>query len=135
MNASLDLQIALKTHLLSSAPVSFALGEGAVFDHVPQDTPFPYLCFGDIETRDWSTQVTRGHEHTIDLHAWSDHKGRREALDIIAAVDEALDQASLILVDHSLISLKTLFSTVLHEVNKSLYHGIIRLRAVTQQNS
>jgi len=134
MNATLDLQTALRSHLLASPGVSFVLGSGAVFDDVPQGTPFPYLFMGDIETRDWSTQLRRGHEHSIGIHIWSDQKGRKQALTIIEAVDQALDDAQLALIDHRLISMKTLFWTVLHELNKSLYHGIMRLRAVTEPN-
>lgn len=134
MNATLDLQTALRSRLLSSPGVTFVLGPDAVFDEVPQGTPFPYLYMGDIETRDWSTQTRRGHEHTIGLHIWSDYHGRKEALNIIEAVDAALDGAALPLADHSLISMKTLFWTVLQELNKGLYHGIVRLRAVTEPN-
>ena len=34
------------------------------FDDVPQGTPLPYVAFGDIETRDWSTKDARGCEHS-----------------------------------------------------------------------
>ena len=135
MNATLDLQTALRTHLLSAPEVTFVLGPDAVFDEVPQGTPFPYLFMGDIETRDWSTQTKRGYEHTVGLHIWSDYRGRKQALNIIEAVDTALDGAVLPLVDHRLISLRTLFWTVLQELNKGLYHGVMRLRVVTESKS
>ncbi|HEY7764443.1 MAG TPA: DUF3168 domain-containing protein [Aestuariivirgaceae bacterium] len=135
MNATLDLQTALRKHLLSSADVTLVLGAHAVFDEVPQGTPFPYLYMGDIETRDWSTQTKRGHEHSVGIHVWSDYCGRKQALNIIEAVDTALEDAALPLADHTLISLKTLFWTVLHELNRGLYHGIMRLRVVTESNS
>jgi len=132
MNATIDLQSALRNHLLASPGVTFALGSHAVFDDVPRGTPFPYVFLGDVETRDWSTQRSRGAEHALGLHVWSDHKGRKEALSIIDALDKALDGAALPLVAHRLVNLRTLFWTVLQDQSRGLYHGLMRLRAVTE---
>jgi hypothetical protein len=134
MNATLALQTALRGKLLASSTVTAFIGPAAVFDDVPQGTKCPYLHLGDIETRDWSTQTRRGHEHIVSLHVWSDYRGRKQALDIIEAVDGALDGASLALTGHVLVSLSAIFWTVLHELGNGLYHGIMRLRAVTEPN-
>jgi uncharacterized protein DUF3168 len=134
MNATLALQTALRAELLASPPVTALLGAAAVFDDVPQGTRCPYLHLGDIETRDWSTQTRQGHEHIVSLHVWSDYRGRKQALDIIEAVDGALADRSLALAGHVLVSLSTIFWTVLHELGNGLYHGIMRLRVVTEPN-
>jgi hypothetical protein len=134
MNATLALQTALRARLLASPAVTALLGPAAVFDDVPQGTSCPYVHLGDIETRDWSTQTRRGHEHIVSLHVWSDYRGRKQALDIIEAVDGALEGATLALAGHVLVSLSTIFWTVLHELGNGLYHGIMRLRVVTEPN-
>jgi hypothetical protein len=105
---------------------------GAVFDDVPQGTSCPYLHIAEIETRDWSTQLRPGFEHLIALHIWSDRRGRKQALDIVEAVDKALLDGALPLSHHRLVNLKTLFWTVLQETDKGLYQGLLRLRAVTE---
>jgi hypothetical protein len=134
MNATLALQTALRAELLASSPVTALLGPAAVFDDVPQGRSCPYLHLGDIETRDWSTQTRRGHEHIVSLHVWSDYRGRKQALDIIEAVDRALEGGGLALTGHGLVNLSTIFWTVLHELGNGLYHGIMRLRVVTEPN-
>jgi uncharacterized protein DUF3168 len=131
MNAALDLQSALRRHLLAAPDVALLLGS-AVFDDVPQGTPCPYLHIAEIETRDWSTQARRGFEHMIGLDVWSSRRGRRQTLDIVEAVDLALADAALPLGAHRLVNLKTLFWTVLQEKERGLYRGLIRLRAVTE---
>ena len=45
----------------------------------------PYLTVGDIETRDWSTQMSRGHEHRLTVRVWSETEGRRQAQELISA--------------------------------------------------
>jgi hypothetical protein len=135
MNATLALQTALRTKLLAAPQVTALLGPAAVFDDVPQGTRCPYLQLGDIETRDWSTQTRQGHEHSVTLHVWTDYRGRKQALDIIESVDAALEQPGLALAGHAVVSLRTTFWTVLHELGNGLYHGIMRLRVVTEPNT
>jgi Protein of unknown function (DUF3168) len=131
MNAALDLQSALRRHLLAAPGVAMLIGS-AVFDDVPEGTPCPYLHIAEIETRDWSTQGARGFEHLVGLDLWSSRHGRRQVLDIIEAVDGALLDAALPLTGHRLVNLRTLFWTVLQEKDRGLYRGLLRLRAVTE---
>ena len=131
MNAALDLQSALRRHLLLAPGVAVLLGS-SIFDDVPEGTPCPYLHIAEIETRDWSSQRARGFEHLVGLDLWSDRRGRSQVLDIIEAVDKALLDAALPLGAHRLVNLKTLFWTVLQEKDRGLYRGLIRLRAVTE---
>jgi hypothetical protein len=131
---TLALQIALRSALLSAPTVTELIGPGAVLDDVPQGTRPPYLHIGDLETRDWSTQTSRGHEHFVTLHVWSNHRSRKQCYELIDAIDTTLAAGGLALTGHVLVSLSTIFWTVLHELGNGLYHGIMRLRAVTEPN-
>ena len=57
---------------------------------MPQKSEFPYLTLGQSSQRDWSTGTEPGTEHLLTLHVWSRARGRREARDIIAALELAL---------------------------------------------
>lgn len=131
-SSSLALQRAVKDALVADSMVTAILGGPQVHDHPPQGAAMPYLTVGDIETRDWSTQSSRGHEHRLTVRAWSDREGRRQAQELIDEVDRVLDGAPLILDGHRLVNLSTVFWTVQRAADGKAYEGIVRLRAVTE---
>ena len=129
---ALALQTGLRAALLADADLVTALGGEQVFDDVPRDTTFPYITIGEIETRDWSTQTSRGNEHTVTVHVWSRYRGRKQVQDLIAEVDRILDGAAPPLANQRLVNLSTIFWTALREPDGEVYRGTVRLRAVTE---
>ncbi|MFW6076655.1 MAG: DUF3168 domain-containing protein [Hyphomicrobiales bacterium] len=132
ISPALALQTGLRAALLADADLVTALGGEQVFDDVPREVPFPYITIGDIETRDWSTQTSRGHEHTIALHVWSRYRGRKQVQELIADVDRILDGQSPPLSGYRLVNLSTVFWTAQREPDGEVYRGTVRLRAVTE---
>lgn len=130
-NSSLALQKAVHSALAADAGLAAIVGAN-VYDDVPQGTAFPYVVIGDVTTRDWSTQTQAGHEHIVVIHAWSKQRGRREVQMIIERIDAVLDDAALTLEDHQLINLRVVFWTALRDLDGASYHGVVRLRAVTE---
>ena len=129
---ALALQTGLRTALLADAALVAALGGEQVFDDVPREAPFPYITIGDIDTRDWSTQTSRGHEHIVTLQLWSRYRGRKQVQDLIAEVDRILDGGDPPLQGHRLVNLSTVFWTAQREPDGEVYRGTVRLRAVTE---
>jgi hypothetical protein len=131
-NPALALQTALRATLLADAGLVTALGGEQVFDDVPREVPFPYVTIGDIETRDWSTQTSRGHEHTVTIHVWSRYRGRKQVQELIGEIDRILDGADPPISDYRLVNLSTVFWTAQRESDGEVYRGTVRLRAVTE---
>ncbi len=131
-NPALDLQGAIYAALSNDADLTTVLGGAKIYDDVPQSTIFPYVTIGEIETRDWDTQTSTGHEHIVTLHAWSKYKGRKQVQNIIAAIDAVLDDKNLTLQDHTLVNLHVIFWSAMRDLDGRAYHGIVRLRAVTE---
>lgn len=131
-NPAWALQKALYATLATTPALTALIGSGGIHDDVPADAAFPYVTIGETLTRDWSTQTRRGHEHQVTIHAWSRAAGRKETQEIVAAMDAALDGAALALDGHRLINLRTIFWHALAEADGLTYHGILRLRAVTE---
>src|SRR5438874_11107225 len=129
ITSSLALQKAMRARLAGDALLVALIGGARVYDDVPQGTSKPYVAFGDIATRDWSTKDSRGEEHFVTLHVWSDERGKKQAYEVIAAIDRVLDGAALILEGHRLINLATTFWTVTREAPGELYCGLVRMRA------
>lgn len=131
MNPALALQEAMLARLRDDAALTNMLGGQKVFGRPPRRTAPPYVVFGDPETRAWNTFTETGHEHRLTLHVYSEHGGRKQAYEIIARLDELLDDAPLPLTDHHLVNLRCVFWTALRAADGRLFHGILRLRATT----
>ena len=131
-SAAWSLQKALFAALAADTALTALLGAARIYDDVPQSSDFPYLTFGQSTARDWSTASDDGHEHTITLHVWSQAKGRAQVHEIMSAVRTALHGQPLNLDGHRLINLRHEFSEARRESDGETYHGLLRLRAVTE---
>ncbi|MEZ5818329.1 MAG: DUF3168 domain-containing protein [Hyphomicrobiaceae bacterium] len=131
-SASFALQKSIYEALSADAGLVGLLGSGRIFDDAPQRTAMPYLTFGQSTLRDWSTGTEPGDEHLVTLHVWSRAEGRREAQEVMQALRNALHERALVLEGHRLINLRHELSEARREADGQTYHGIVRLRAVTE---
>lgn len=131
-SASWALQKSIYQALSGDAGVTANLGEGRIFDDPPQRSTMPYVTFGQTTIRDWSTGSEPGDEHVVTLHVWSRTDGRREVHDIMHAVRDALHDRDLSLEAHRLVSLRHVLSEARRDPDSDTYHGIVRLRALTE---
>lgn len=130
--ASWSLQKSIYAALAADPQITGLLGSARIFDDVPQRSEFPYLTLGQSTLRDWSTATDAGDEHLLTLHVWSRSDGRREVHELMAAVHGALHDRALALEGHRLVNLRHEFSDARREPDGETYHGIVRLRAVTE---
>ena len=105
-SSALALQIAMRDALLAHAPLLALLGGGHVFDEVPRGSQEPYVAFAGIETRDWSVQEQKAHEHFVTLEVKTKSRSRKLAQDIVGEIETALDDAALTLAGHALVNLR-----------------------------
>ena len=129
-SSALALQIAMRGALLAHAPLLALLGGGHVFDEVPRGEQEPFMAFAGIETRDWSVQGQKGHEHFVSLEVKTRSRSRRLAQDIVGEIETALDDAALTLAGHMLVNLRLTFSTVAK--SNELFGAVVRFRATTE---
>lgn len=131
-SASFALQQSIYSALAADAQITTLLGAPRIFDDVPQKSDFPYLTLGQSSVRDWSTGTEPGDEHILTLHVWSRASGRKQTHEIMGALKTALHNRALALAGHRLINLRHEFSDARREPDGETYHGIVRLRAVTE---
>ncbi|MEO1695326.1 MAG: DUF3168 domain-containing protein [Pseudomonadota bacterium] len=132
VTGSWALQRAIHQTLVSATGVTSLLGGAHIYDHVPRNTGFPYVTFGQTTERDWSTGGAEGNEHIVTLHVWSQAPGRRQVHRIIAAIRSQLHEADLPLSGYRLINLRHEFTETRREADGETLHGLIRFRAVTE---
>ncbi|MGE0699673.1 MAG: DUF3168 domain-containing protein [Hyphomicrobiaceae bacterium] len=131
-SSSWSLQKAIFQALAEDTGVIAMLGAPRIYDDVPQKASFPYLTLGQTAVRDWSTGSEDGDEHILTLHVWSRAEGRRETHELMGALRAALHERSLSLEGHRLVNLRHELSEARREADGDTYHGIVRLRAVTE---
>jgi hypothetical protein len=131
-SASWALQRSIYEVLSADAAMTNLLGADRIFDGAPQRTAMPYVTYGQSVMRDWSTGSEAGEEHLLTLHVWSRADGRNEAHEIMQALRGALHERPLTLDGHRLINLRHEVSEARREADGETYHGIVRLRAVTE---
>ena len=92
----------------------------------------PYLQFGDVSSRDWSTTSDAGAEHVLHLHVWSMQQGLKEALEIAADAQRILDDSALTLGGHRLVSIQYVSTESRREQSGRFARISLRFRAVTE---
>lgn len=94
MTAALwPIQQAVVQKLRAHAPLT-ALVSG-IYDEVPEQVAHPYVSLGSITENVDDAHNQRGLEASVVLHVWSKYRGFKEAADILAALDAALDRQPL----------------------------------------
>jgi hypothetical protein len=133
MSASaVSLRTAIHGALAADAPLTALLGGAKIYDEPPRAAALPYVTLGQDVISDASTATEAGDEHALTLHVWSRQGGHREAHVLTGAVLEALADAPLELDGHHLANLRFIVADVRRESDGRTYHGLMRLRAVTE---
>ncbi|RFC68758.1 MULTISPECIES: DUF3168 domain-containing protein [Mesorhizobium] len=131
-SAAIELQKAVFALLQGDATLTTMLGGAKVFDHTKSDVAFPYVTFGRTSFYDWSTGTEIGTEHLFTLHVWSKAKGKQETLDIMQRLETLLHDKPLAMSGFRLVNLRQEFAETRFDEDQSVYHGLIRFRAVVE---
>ncbi len=130
--SAVSLRSAIRGALAADTPLVSLLGGEKIYDEPPREAVLPYVTLGQDVIADGSTSTERGEEHSLTLHVWSRQGGHREAHVLAGAVLEALIDAPLSLDGHHLANMRFVVADVRRENDGRTYHGIVRLRALTE---
>jgi hypothetical protein len=122
----------LITNLKANAGLVAALGGQNIYDGALKGARFPHVALGEIETRPWDTQTSRGQEHIVSLHVWSRSPTPAQAHAILAKLDEWAATAKPDFSPRRCVSLRNIFWSALNTTERGLYHGVMRLRIVAE---
>lgn len=130
--AAWELQSALYQILSADTALVALLGGARIYDDVPPGAVFPYVVIGENLNRDWSTGSDAGDEHSLTIHTWSREAGRKQSLDLIAAIRGALDTGILTLSQNRVVNLGFEFAQTRLDGDAETIHAVIRYRVVTE---
>ena len=73
--------------------------ETPVYDYVPQDAALPFVTLGAVNVEDKSTKSEDMTHVTVQIHLWSDYKGRYEINNLAEEIINLLGNNQLDLTD------------------------------------
>lgn len=121
MTAALwPLQLAVVGKLRAHAPL-MALVSG-VYDEVPEQVAHPYVSLGSITENVDDAHNQRGLEASVVLHVWSKYSGFKQAADILAELDAALDRQPLTVAGFRDVSIAHQQHTELRDPDPDIRH-------------
>lgn len=106
-----------------------------VFDHVPENQPFPYVTMGEGTEVPFRTFGRNGSETTLTMHIWSQYEGFKEALDILSRMNDLLDDQPLAVAGYSTVLLLFEHADTMLDSDGITRHVPVRYRMVVQSNA
>ena len=121
MERSIEIQTAIYERL--SAELTYP-----VFDHVPQKTTYPYVNIGEDTVNQDDTQTYTGMSGTLNIHTWSQKRGRTEIKNMMKDIYVALHRWPVTLSDGNCWELIFDFADSIMDSDGETRHGIQRFK-------
>lgn len=126
------LQTAVAVGLAGDPEIIAIIGVGRIFNRQITRAEPPYLVLGEMTVTDFSTGDGAGSEHRFEIEAWTKQNGRKQAVELAAAVRAALHDADLALDGAALINLRHERTVSRRAPKSGLHVARLRFRAVTE---
>jgi Protein of unknown function (DUF3168) len=125
---------------LNAEPALTAIVGARIFDDVPHEketasTILPRVTIGDQSGVEAGSDTHDAADISITLHAWSRLPGRKECLNILSAMIEALHKKQHAVAEGVLVYLYYEAHETQKDPDGETYHGIIRFNGLMQFSS
>lgn len=101
-------------------------GAGKVFDHVPQNTEYPYISMNIKPWNDRGNHDYEGLETNFQINVWYSENGRGDlkVQQIQKRIDELLHNTNICIEGWNIISLRRVTIDILNEPDGVTKHGV-----------
>lgn len=104
-----------------------------VYTDVPAGAVPPYVALGEETANDFGSSLhDDSQEHTVTIHCWSEKPSRLEVKQLVAAVREALHNASLTLSAGRCVYIRCESKDTFPDPDGVSHHGVLKFRALTR---
>lgn len=131
-HAAQELQAALVALSRADETLGGLLGEGRIEDGARRAAAYPNIAFGAWESRSIAADGWPGEEHRLEILVFSQGGGRKEALGLMARLDDVVAAAEITLAGHRLVSLAKTGERVTRSRDGRSWRGTLVYRAVTE---
>lgn len=105
-----------------------------IFDDFPENEDFPYVTMGAVTAGDWSDKFENGQEVLATIHVWSQYHGRKEADEMVDAIEQALTSSTLDLAPNFRIGLDVFDSyNLIIDMDGITRHGILKWKYLIEE--
>ena len=127
-----NTQRAVYDKLAGSSPLMAVVS--GIFDHVPQDTTFPFVTISDISSSDISNLNKNGIEQKIKINIWSREAGKKQATDIMELIYSLLNNTTISAAGQTFVTMGFISNSIQLEDDGWTYHGIMNLGVILYSN-
>ena len=107
-----DIQEALYASLQGDTALNIDV-EDRIFDHVPEDSIFPYVTLGAMLAEPFDTQINRGLKIRMSLHSFSSYRGMKEIKQIMRSIYNILhEKDDWVIAGHAVVSCRFISSQI-----------------------
>lgn len=112
-----------------------SLGVTGVFDQraVPENQPFDYITIGDTIERPNNTLGRRGYDNTLTIHIWSRKFSQKTVQQMVARINQLIDQQHLTLASQSHVSTRYDQSMYVPQPDGLTLHAPIRYMIYSEE--
>lgn len=126
--AVLELQAAVKAHLLADSSVTGLLGT-RLYQAVPTPPTFPYAVFGRTTNSSDSTSCQRAWDVLLDIDVWSREPGWEEIKRVVSAITISLDDDDLTLATQRCVQIIYVTDRNIEDAELPVKHNVVTFRA------
>lgn len=125
------VQQAVYQRLLSYAPLIARVT--GVLDHVPEGQAYPYVAIGEFIELPHLAFGEDGSEVVLALHIWSRYRGWKECSEILALLNDTLDDAELEVEGYRTVLVAFQESTTIRDTDGLTRHVVARYRLILEE--
>lgn len=130
--ALFEVQKAVRSKLAAASGVT-ALVSTRIYDELPASEPtYPYIQFGEMLTERFDVKESAGWDVELTLHVWSRGRGKKQAQDVLDAIEAALNRGTLTVTGYAVVSCDIRQLLNFEDADGMTRHGVARLRVVLQ---
>ena len=103
-----------------------------IYDSVPQSADYPYVTIDSQDSNNADFLSKRKDAKTMYFAVWSDYRGQKEVLDIMAELDSLLHEQRFTLSTGRIASMRVLSKRTNREPDGVTYMGQLRLQVLLE---
>lgn len=132
MSVSPDLELQGALVAMASANAAFIalLPVAQIYQDVPDKPDFPYMTLGESQPIADLAEGVNGSEIYVDFHIWSRTGGFAEVKKIAAALEAALHEQSIVLVENTCLLIERYIARFQRDPDGMTKHAIVTMRAL-----
>ncbi len=102
-----------------------------VYDNAPQDAAYPYVSFDEQLSVEADYLAERKDDRTFYLSVWSNQPGKKQVLEIMAALDALLHRKRFTMDVGYMVTCYVARKSTQRDIDRVTYQGFVTLRIVT----